>query len=95
MSGLVSALSIYADTLGRAMPRFPDDTMVGALMNYIHTPTKNFQPMNANMGIVPSTVRRGGPRKTRYLAAARHAEQSMVRYRASIDWLFAPATTPE
>ncbi len=91
MSGLVSALSIYADGVGAPMPLFPDDTMIGALMNYIHTPTKNFQPMNANMGVVPATPRPKGPRKTRYLAVAQRAERAMRRFRADNDGLFPPA----
>ncbi len=90
MSGMISALSIYADMADKPMPLLPDDTLTGALMNYIHTPTKNFQPMNANMGILPSRARRRGPRRTRYLAVARDAERAMTRYRADNDRLFPP-----
>ena len=32
---------------------FPNDTMIGALANYISTENKHFQPMNANFGILP------------------------------------------
>ena len=32
---------------------FPKETMIGALANYISTPNKDFQPMNANFGILP------------------------------------------
>jgi methylenetetrahydrofolate--tRNA-(uracil-5-)-methyltransferase len=93
MSGLISALSIYADMVGEPMPQLPDETMIGALMNYIHTPTKNFQPMNANMGIAPSKGRRRGPRKTRYLAVAQQAERAMAGFRDENDGLFPPPAT--
>ena len=73
------------------MPLFPDGTMIGALMNYIHTPTKNFQPMNANMGVVPVMPRPKGPRKTRYLAVAQRAEEAMRAFRADNDGLFPPS----
>jgi methylenetetrahydrofolate--tRNA-(uracil-5-)-methyltransferase len=88
MSGMVSAFSIFADMLKKPMPPFPDDTMIGSLMNHIHTPTKNFQPMNANMGILPSKARRRGSRKSRYLVVAQQAEGAMTRYREGNDWLF-------
>jgi methylenetetrahydrofolate--tRNA-(uracil-5-)-methyltransferase len=94
MSGLISALSIYADMTDKPMPPLPDDTMIGGLMNYIHTPRKNFQPMNANMGIVPSKGRRRGPRKTRYLAVARQAERAMTGYRADNEGLFPASGAP-
>lgn len=32
---------------------FPKETMIGALTDYIVTPNANFQPMNANFGILP------------------------------------------
>ena len=33
---------------------FPKETVIGALANYISTPKENFQPMNANFGILPA-----------------------------------------
>ena len=38
---------------GRTLPPPPADTMCGALMQYLVTENKNFQPMGANMGILP------------------------------------------
>ena len=32
---------------------FSKETMIGALADYISTPKDNFQPMNANFGILP------------------------------------------
>ena len=32
---------------------FPEETVIGALAKYISSPNKKFQPMNANLGILP------------------------------------------
>lgn len=37
---------------------FPENTMIGALSKYIQTPNENFQPMNANFGILPELRRK-------------------------------------
>lgn len=87
-SGLIAALSVYADLAGRRMPALPDETMIGSLMNHIHTPSKRFQPMNANMGIVPVQDTRRGNRQARYQRLAERAVSAMKTYRASHEWLF-------
>lgn len=88
MSGLIAALSVFCGTGGREMPLLPDDTMIGALMNYIHTPTRNFQPMNSNMGLLPSRRQRGEGKKDRYARMSREAIDSMRGYREAHRWLF-------
>jgi methylenetetrahydrofolate--tRNA-(uracil-5-)-methyltransferase len=94
-SGLVSALSVFADIEGRALPGFPGVTMVGSLMNYVHTATRHFQPMNANMGLLPPVPRSRGGRRKRYLEFSRRAEEAMQRYRDDHEWLFrAPGAQP-
>jgi methylenetetrahydrofolate--tRNA-(uracil-5-)-methyltransferase len=84
----VAALSIYADSVGKRMPPLPEATMIGSLMSHIHTPQKNFQPMNSNMGILPSSGKRRGDRKTRYLELSAQAIDAMTAYRESHPWLF-------
>ena len=37
----------------RSQITFSNETMIGALADYISTPKDNFQPMNANFGILP------------------------------------------
>ena len=39
---------------GKAEIYISDTTVLGALAKYITTENKNFQPMNANFGILPS-----------------------------------------
>jgi len=79
-SGLVAALSIFCELEGAAFPPLPPETMLGSLMNHIHTPSDNFQPMNANMGILPGLPRRVRGRKARYLEASRRAVGAIERY---------------
>ena len=39
---------------GKEQIPFPRETMIGALAYYISTPNKVFNPMNANLGILPN-----------------------------------------
>ncbi|HEU4364361.1 MAG TPA: methylenetetrahydrofolate--tRNA-(uracil(54)-C(5))-methyltransferase (FADH(2)-oxidizing) TrmFO [Candidatus Krumholzibacteria bacterium] len=88
-SAIIVALSLVAERLGRPMPPLPRETMLGSLMTYVHTPTKNFQPMNANFGIVPPSERRPRGRKARNEETARAAVAAMEAWRAANAWLFA------
>ena len=51
--GLLAARNLYARLEGKQLPPPPADTMCGALVQYLTTENKNFQPMGANMGILP------------------------------------------
>lgn len=96
MSAIVVALSITAAAEGRPMPPIPRATMIGSLMDYVHTPRKNFQPMNANFGLMP-TQGNGGrrSRKVRHDEVSTAALAAMESYRAENDWLFpAPQSLP-
>ncbi len=96
MSAIIVALSITAAAHGREMPSIPRETMIGSLMDYVHTPRKNFQPMNANFGLLP-TQGNGGrrSRKVRHDEVSKAALGAMERYRAENEWLFpAPRSLP-
>ena len=45
---------------------FPSETIIGALAKYISTENKNFQPMNANFGILPEIGKKIKDKKQRY-----------------------------
>ena len=45
---------------------FPKETVIGALADYISTPNENFQPMNANFGILPQLEDRIRNKQERY-----------------------------
>lgn len=52
-TGLLSAINAYRLLSGEKTVAPPKDTVLGALIQYITTPNSNFQPMNANFGILP------------------------------------------
>ncbi|MEG2698856.1 MAG: methylenetetrahydrofolate--tRNA-(uracil(54)-C(5))-methyltransferase (FADH(2)-oxidizing) TrmFO [Ruthenibacterium sp.] len=74
-SGLLAARAIEARLSGQAAPHYPATAMCGALLRYIGTQSADFQPMGANMGILPPLA--GGEfardKRARYLAIAQRA----------------------
>lgn len=50
--GLVAGLSVSMFLQGRAFVPPPEDTVIGALLNYITAENTNFQPMNVNFGLL-------------------------------------------
>ncbi len=51
-SGLVAGINAAKEVLDEGKFILPDITILGSLTKYINTPNKNFQPMNANFGII-------------------------------------------
>lgn len=89
MSAIVVAMSITAAAQRREMPPLPKETMIGSLMDYVHTARKNFQPMNANFGLLPINGAGGRrSRQTRHEDAAGAALAAMESYRRENAWLF-------
>ena len=52
-SGLMTAIYLYAKLMGKEIKPISDKTVLGSLAKYITTENKDFQPMNANFGILP------------------------------------------
>ncbi len=69
-SGLLAAIRIYDEITGKPPRVFDERTMCGALEKHISTPTKDFQPMNANFGILEPLPIRIRDKKERYRALA-------------------------
>ena len=62
-SGMTAAIGLYCAMNGRPEPDFTGRTILGALARHVSTPSANFQPMNANFGILePLDVRVRGKR---------------------------------
>ena len=78
-SGLLAARQILARGQGRTLPPPPAETMCGALLRYITTPNKDFQPMGANMGILPRTpdIDAIRDKRERYAALSQAAQRAM------------------
>ena len=77
MSGLLAAIHITDEILKRPTHVFDERTVCGALEKYISTPTKDFQPMNANFGILASLPVRIKDKKERYKALAERALETV------------------
>ncbi len=52
-TGLLAGENVSRKILGKAPLILPDQTVLGALCSYVTTLNDNFQPMNANFGILP------------------------------------------
>ena len=76
MSGLLSARFLYENITNCKKLDIPNTTMCGSLLNYITTPNKDFQPMGANIGIIPPLEEKIRDKRLRY---------SMVSDRAILD----------
>jgi len=72
-SGLVAGLNIIARIENKEKIIFSKETMIGALSAYIATENKNFQPMNANFGILPELPVKIKDKKQRYEALAKRS----------------------
>ncbi len=51
-SGIAAAMNVWQKLRGRAPLAWTDETVTGALAQYISSPNEDFQPMNANYGIL-------------------------------------------
>ena len=65
-SGLVAAVGLFKALAGQPEPDFTGKTLLGALARHVTTPTSNFQPMNANFGILDSLPFRVKGKRNRY-----------------------------
>ena len=86
-SGLLAARNLYARLQGRELPPPPTTTMCGALIDYITTPNKDFQPMGANMGILPRTeeIDTIRDKRERYMALSDAAQATMRAWAAEAE----------
>ena len=76
-SGLLAAIHLTDELLGNPARVFDNQTVCGALETHISTPTKDFQPMNANFGILEPMPMRIRDKKERYRALAERALKRM------------------
>ena len=74
MSGILAGINLSNSILGKDEFILPKTTMSGALSSYISNNTiENFQPMGANMGILPMLDKKIRSREERYQALADRA----------------------
>ncbi len=80
-SGIIAGTAAARRLLGLGPVVLPKDTMTGALSAYISDPFNDgkFQPMGANMGILPDIGERIKDKKEKYGVYARRAVDSLQR----------------
>lgn len=80
-SGIIAGTAAARRLLGLEAIKLPNDTMTGALSAYISDPFNDgkFQPMGANMGILPDIGVRIKDKKEKYGVYARRAVESLQR----------------
>ena len=82
-TGIMTAQYIVPWISGRPIEEFPRESMMGALAHYItHTDAKNFQPMNANFGLMnlPEHIAKIHDKKARRQWIRDHALESLQDY---------------
>lgn len=72
-SGLVAGINVVNLLMQKEKLVFPEVTVIGALAKYISTENKDFQPMNANFGILPELEEKIKDKKLRYTKLAQRA----------------------
>ena len=81
MGGLICGLNMHRLLAGHTPWTFPPETMVGALLRYItHTDARHFQPMKANMGLLPELPQRVRRKRDRYRAFSERARHTMSEF---------------
>lgn len=79
-SGILAGKNLARCLEGKSPYLLPAETMMGALSYHISTPTTDFQPMGANMGMLPPLERRITGKEERYTAYANRALSALDAY---------------
>ena len=68
MSGMIAALNLDRTLKGQDLLIFPKESIIGALQRHLVDTTQDYQPMNANFGILPELQNPPRDKKERKLA---------------------------
>jgi methylenetetrahydrofolate--tRNA-(uracil-5-)-methyltransferase len=92
MGGLVAGINMARRLSGQPLLTLPSTSMMGALLHYItHAEPKSFQPMKANMGLLPPLEQRVRGKAERYAAYASRAHADLAAYLAEMQFEPVPA----
>jgi methylenetetrahydrofolate--tRNA-(uracil-5-)-methyltransferase len=81
MGGLIAGINLARQLRGDAPLVFPRTSMIGALLHYItHAEPEGFQPMKANMGLLPEMATHVRGKNNRYAAYAERAHADFIAY---------------
>ena len=80
-SGIMAGINAARLSRGLGTLTLPEDTMIGALSRYIADPTvKKFQPIGANLGVLPELENKPRDKRERAAAYARRALDSLDKF---------------
>ena len=77
-SGLTAAVALANRLHNKPEPDFGNQTILGALANHVCTPAGDFQPMNANFGLLEPMNRKIRNKKERYEAMSQRSLDRMA-----------------
>lgn len=84
-SGLIAGLSLANKILGKTLAFLPKTTIIGAISNYLTTADeKNFQPINANFGILPELDEKIRDKSLKKQAYSKRAAEAMLKYKENL-----------
>ena len=76
-SGMVAAIGLFKALCGEEEPDFGGQTVLGALERHVRTPSADFQPMNANFGILDALPTRVKGKRNRYAKLSERALEAL------------------
>jgi len=79
MSGIIAGHSLARRLMGKERLILPKTTMCGALCSYVAAENANFQPMGANMGILPPPEEHIKDKQLRYAKIAERGLEDMKK----------------
>lgn len=83
-SGLTAAINVARKINGLPPVSFGNDTVIGALANYVATENENFQPMNANYGILRPLETKIRDKAVRKQKLAERAIETIKRHKEDL-----------
>ncbi len=82
MSGIIAGQSLARALNGQPPLNLPKTTMCGALCNYVAAENKDFQPMGANMGLLPPLEEAIKNKQERYERIAERALKDLIDFKS-------------
>lgn len=85
-SGMVAGIFLANKLLGKSLDYLPKTTIIGSICNYLTTASSdNFQPMNANFGILPELDEKIKDKSLRKLAYSNRAIEDIKKYKEKFE----------
>ena len=91
--GLLAGINASLLAKGKKTVSFPDESMIGSLMNFISNKNQilsnqkknKFQPMPASFGLVPELTKRIKDKRLRYKAYQERSTEALNRFKKILD----------